>query len=117
MRISDCSSDVCSSDLAASRFSPRRIDRMAGHRPFSALMKDWSPERRAHNEAHKAKLEAELMGRAATRDAIEELEAGTGVRFTSVEALMSDLHDDDRSAEHTTEIQTLRRSSSAVFCL
>ena len=28
-------------------------------------------------------------------DAIEELEAGKGVRFTSVEALMSDLHDDD----------------------
>src|SRR3546814_477837 len=49
---------------------------MAGHRPFSDLMKDWSPERRARNEAHKAKLEAELMGRAATRDAIEELEAG-----------------------------------------
>ncbi|ALH83271.1 MULTISPECIES: hypothetical protein [Sphingomonadaceae] len=68
---------------------------MAGHRPFSDLMKDWSPERRARNEAHKAKLEAELMGRAATRDAIEELEAGKGVRFTSVEALMSDLHDDD----------------------
>src|SRR3546814_20668020 len=88
MLISDWSSDVCSSDL----FSPRRIDRMAGHRPFSDLMKDWSPERRARNEAHKAKLEAELMGRAATRDAIEELEAGKGVRFTSVEALLSDIH-------------------------
>src|SRR3546814_1914928 len=82
--------------------SPRRIDRMAGHRPFSDLMKDWSPERRARNEAHKAKLEAELMGRAATRDAIEELEAGKGVR---------------RSEEHTSELQSLMRISYAVFCL
>src|SRR3546814_20837363 len=73
---------------------------MAGHRPFSGLMKDWSPERRARNEAHKAKLEAELMGRAATRDAIEELEAGKGVRFTSVEALMSDLHEHDCSTRN-----------------
>src|SRR3546814_5937429 len=90
---------------------------MAGYRPFSDLMKDWSPERRARNEAHKAKLEAELMGRAATRDAIEELEAGKGVRFTSVEALMSDLHDDDRSEEHTSELQSLMRISYAVLCL
>src|SRR3546814_19121086 len=73
---------------------------MAGHRPFSDLMKDWSPERRARNEAHKAKLEAEWMGRAATRDAIEELEAGKGVRFTSVAAPMSDLHDDDCSTRN-----------------
>lgn len=29
---------------------------MSGHRPFSDLMKDWSPERRAHSEASKIKL-------------------------------------------------------------
>lgn len=68
---------------------------MAGHRPFSDLMKDWSPERRAESDARKAKFATELAGQAATREAIEELEAGKGPRFTSVEALMSDLHDDD----------------------
>ena len=41
--------------------SPQRIDKMSGHRPFSDLMKDWSPERRARHEAHKAKFEAELV--------------------------------------------------------
>lgn len=33
---------------------------MAGHRPFSNLMKDWTPERRAANEARKAEMMAEL---------------------------------------------------------
>jgi DNA-damage-inducible protein J len=32
---------------------------------------------------------------AATREAMAELEAGKGKRFTSVEALMADLHADD----------------------
>ncbi|MFD2502442.1 hypothetical protein ACFSTI_31235 [Rhizorhabdus histidinilytica] len=47
-------------------------------------MKDWSPERRAQYEARKAQFEAEmaataeLTGQAATRAAIEELEAGKG---------------------------------------
>lgn len=77
---------------------------MAGHRPFRDLvadrMKDWSPERRARNEARKAKFAAEmaaaeLTGQAATREAMEELEAGKGTRFPSVDALMTDLHDGD----------------------
>ncbi|MBB6193954.1 hypothetical protein FHS51_004213 [Sphingobium wenxiniae] len=63
-------------------------------------MKDWSPERRAQYEARKAQFEAEtataeLTGQAATRAAIEELEAGKGARFPSVDALMTDLHDGD----------------------
>lgn len=77
---------------------------MAGHRPFRDLvadrMKDWSPERRARYEAHKAKFAAEMAAaeptaQTATREAIEELEAGKGARFTSVDALMADLQDDD----------------------
>src|SRR3546814_6036085 len=86
---------------------------MAGHRPFRDLvadrMKDWSPERRAQYEARKAQFEAEmaataeLTGQAATRAAIEELEAGKGARF--------------RSEEHTSELQSLMRISYAVFCL
>lgn len=34
---------------------------MSGHRPFSDLMKDWSPERLARSEARKAKLAAEMV--------------------------------------------------------
>lgn len=52
-------------------------------------------DHRARNEAHKAKIAAELTGSAATRDAIEELEAGKGVRFTNIDALMKNLHADD----------------------
>src|SRR3546814_20283402 len=73
---------------------------MAGHRPFRDLvadrMKDWSPERRAQYEARKAQFEAEmaataeLTGQAETRAAIEELEAGKGARFPSVEALITE---------------------------
>lgn len=37
---------------------------MAGHRPFSDLTKDWSPERRARNEAVKAELAAETFDNA-----------------------------------------------------
>ena len=32
---------------------------MTGHRPFSDLMKDWSPERRARNEARQAEIAAQ----------------------------------------------------------
>jgi hypothetical protein len=77
---------------------------MAGHRPFRDLvadrMKDWSQSaapsmrRAAQFEAEMAAT-AELTGQAATRAAIEELEAGKGARFPSVDALMTDLHDGD----------------------
>lgn len=33
---------------------------MSGHRPFSDLTKDWSPERLARSDAHRATLTAEM---------------------------------------------------------
>lgn len=45
---------------------------MSGHRPFSDLTKDWSPERLARHEAHKAKFEAELVS-------LEQLREGLGI--------------------------------------
>ncbi len=44
---------------------------MSGHRPFSDLMKDWSPERIARSEARKAKLGAERLS-------LEQLREGLG---------------------------------------
>jgi hypothetical protein len=67
-------------------------------------MKDWSLERRAQYEARKAQFEAELTGQAATHAAIEELEAGKGARFPSVDALMTDLH------EHRQRRRAMSRS-------
>ena len=34
---------------------------MSGHRPFSDLTKDWSPERRARSEARRAALATEMV--------------------------------------------------------
>ena len=45
---------------------------MSGHRPFSELKKNWSPERLARNAAHKAKLDAELVS-------LEQLREGLGI--------------------------------------
>ena len=45
---------------------------MSGHRPFSDLKKDWSPEHLARNEARKAKLADELVS-------LEQLREGLGI--------------------------------------
>ena len=45
---------------------------MSGHRPFSDLTKDWSPERLARSEPRKAALTAELVG-------LEQLREGLGI--------------------------------------
>jgi len=45
---------------------------MSGHRPFSDLMKDWSPERRARSAARQVELAAELVS-------LEQLREGLGI--------------------------------------
>ena len=45
---------------------------MSGHRPFSDLMKDWSPERRARSDARQAGLAAELVS-------LDQLREGLGL--------------------------------------
>ena len=45
---------------------------MSGHRPFSDLMKDWSPERRARSDLRQAELAAELVS-------LEQLREGLGL--------------------------------------
>src|SRR3546814_7361711 len=105
MRISDWSSDVCSSDLAAPAF------RTAGHpatrrcRPHRA----WTgpaPGRHATRAAQRARLgggqgDAPRPGRAL------RLRWRAGRRPATL----------PRSEEHTSELQSLMRNSYAVFCL
>jgi predicted XRE-type DNA-binding protein len=45
---------------------------MSGHRPFSDLMKDWSPERRARSDARQTELAAEMVS-------LEQLRVGLGI--------------------------------------
>src|SRR3546814_6279977 len=97
MRISDWSSDVCSSDLPGAGFSgrpdklamlPRRCARLAG-------------------DAGAA------LGAAATRRAARR---NLPARGRALYGLLS-LRGMERSEEHTSELQSLMRISYAVFCL
>src|SRR3546814_8177642 len=96
MRISDWSSDVCSSDLlflAAQVVVP--VARPAGH--LAAVDLD-DPRGQRAQEAAVMGDEHERAG-PALEEALEPVDRG------------------DRSEEHTSELQSLMRISYAVFCL
>src|SRR3546814_8094654 len=98
MRISDWSSDVCSSDLAVdpdNRLVARTLER------------DWecalSAEQALRDEQQRALAEEPEHLTDADREAIRQL-------AQNIPALW-------RSEEHTSELQSLMRISYAVFCL
>src|SRR3546814_5048084 len=100
MRISDWSSDVCSSDLERC-LSGRHTD----DKPTGALEKShleglrFNIERAQHSPSH-IRRSASCEDRGRTND---EIRSTDGLR--------------DRSEEHTSELQSLMRISYAVFCL
>src|SRR3546814_3905185 len=100
MRISDWSSDVCSSDLLADR----------GHRSYRdpAALRDsrFHPERwrRPRTASHRAECRFRSSGVRGHRPCPRPPESR---RSTS----------SPRSEEHTSELQSLMRISYAVFCL
>src|SRR3546814_3215974 len=99
MRISDWSSDVCSSDLAEVR---RRIQR--------ARLRQQSLRRETRGELRQ--VQGGRRGRGAGRGANrarQAREAGEG-RIGAAAGPR-------RSEEHTSELQSLMRISYAVFCL
>src|SRR3546814_10739673 len=100
MRISDWSSDVCSSDLAAVRLpGPRRespSDRRRRTRPALGC--------RGLRRVRKAPLALAAAGTGRDR-------AGPARQAPRRRAR------DPRSEEHTSELQSLMRISYAVFCL
>src|SRR3546814_8413840 len=108
MRISDWSSDVCSSDLSPRQCQGRAGDPRGslGSGMFGRGTKDMATVEKMPMlaEGH-AKLTADLKRLKEERpqivDAIKEARA----------------HGDLRSEEHTSELQSLMRISSAVFCL
>src|SRR3546814_2434244 len=118
MRISDWSSDVCSSDLPAER--RHRLLLAVGRRAGAGAAE--LPRRRRH---HGCQLRRRRHGRAlrppARRPARPEPvrvgpevpgpdEARPGAADPEVQAFR-------RSEEHTSELQSLMRISYAVFCL
>src|SRR3546814_10255098 len=104
MRISDWSSDVCSSDL---------VDEGARFRTASLFLASWIFSRRCllielpHPARDKCRGHRESRPRGKN---IEWLSRRPNVGWASRRALT-------KSEEHTSELQSLMRISYAVFCL
>src|SRR3546814_8897847 len=109
MRISDWSSDVCSSDLGR---GVGRVDR-------SSLSADGRADDRGsagafagplHIGASKRRRDGDLLGG-------HDASAGADLRTTSQQPFLRRSRACSRSEEHTSELQSLMRISYAVFCL
>src|SRR3546814_2975373 len=106
MRMSDWSSDVCSSDLAgaADREAVPGLPRRAGRCVRGP--------RAGH---HRGEPAVAHPRRAA--DGAEQQVRRAGADYRQQERVRGRLRDDLRSEEHTSELQSLMRISYAVFCL
>src|SRR3546814_5594959 len=100
MRISDWSSDVCSSDLAT---VPRSSIRPARAR-HAGIVRGKAGTVRGRNHGHPI------------RETHDASVAGT-CRTAAVASLTLSDASRHRSEEHTSELQSLMRISYAVFCL
>src|SRR3546814_5874917 len=117
MRISDLSSDVCSSDLPPRRKHrqrrralPRsRDDRADGARPRTGARGRGELDASARAHRHLALYPHPADGRADDRALSRR--AGGSVADRRVHLFAT------RSEEHTSELQSLMRISYAVFCL
>src|SRR3546814_7647846 len=94
MRISDWSSDVCSSDL-----------------PVDIRMGAVDPPRELVERIADVLIGFDVAARG--RRDLEQINARVPVRMLVEEALVTE----ERSEEHTSELQSLMRTSYAVFCL
>src|SRR3546814_2924032 len=124
MRISDCSSDVCSSDLSHCRSRRRRF------RVLTCLFSVWSSTRRSCNRCvtsasnsvsdpacfmHAGGAIKTTTGVTIMSDIISELAGQFGIPSAQAESAAGSVL--KRSEEHTSELQSLMRISYAVFCL
>src|SRR3546814_6462461 len=105
MRISDWSSDVCSSDLFAAVQHLHGVLRGHGR----------SCQGERGDETSGGGQEGELLQHGTIL--FSSLRLGVEGRWHSAVALFSAMIDSRRSEEHTSELQSLMRSSYAVFCL
>src|SRR3546814_4352450 len=108
VRISDWSSDVCSSDLEDEAESDTEMVQGVGDRfrTQDAGEEGDRPQRQNQREPRRARRNH------------EETEAAEQAQVPEEIAEQSQAHDtDERSEEHTSELQSLMRISYAVFCL
>src|SRR3546814_8346980 len=111
MRISDWSSDVCSSDLAQEMGTDRRAYHLTADYTWG-----WTQEESMKNTT-------EELGWETVAAVKTPLGAGdfsqyiTPVLDSGADVLILNPYGNDRSEEHTSELQSLMRISYAVFCL
>src|SRR3546814_10770647 len=106
MRISDWSSDVCSSDLVDHSF----LDRKRRQRLCDRLAEAAGPVKpAARDELHLALGDVRLKPVTVELDLVEPFLARGRLRHQRCKHR--------RSEEHTSELQSLMRISYAVFCL
>src|SRR3546814_9169947 len=103
MRISDWSSDVCSSDLFLNIFSSVALKNYPCLLPTSLRCQD--------------NYFVSIRQTAAPTAASSPSETNISMRVPSHGASTSDVTFSVRSEEHTSELQSLMRISSPVFCL
>src|SRR3546814_1383081 len=109
MRISDWSSDVCSSDLLLRRVPCRRSRQHHEHQAQSPLAHGSPPRKtRPRNK------ETAIASRSRTRPATTNAD---GVSKCADRCTHRQRDTGRRSEEHTSELQSLMRISYAVFCL
>src|SRR3546814_3855008 len=112
MRISDWSSDVCSSDLL--QFDPFPLPRtlppvrFPGRSPLSA-----SPDERSEDPGPTATPPKRSRQNRSAAPGPSDLRCAEPAPGIDPEAGMTT----ERSEEHTSELQSLMRNSYAVFCL
>src|SRR3546814_8769488 len=123
MRISDWSSDVCSSDLGVKSAASRR-------RPSAAQGADFMEPEKRPGTLNSAQLVSRMISacrslsdriRLFCRRVPSVAASKTNLRLESLLALKSCSHNPcsrnpTRSEEHTSELQSLMRISYAVFC-
>src|SRR3546814_1887067 len=106
MRISDWSSDVCSSDLT---------DVESTHRKLRARLTDGLGGNDTHGFAAVDQVAPAQIAAIAMR--AQTMTRFAGQRRTYLDLVDADAIDELRSEEHTSELQSLMRISYAVFCL
>src|SRR3546814_9998670 len=112
MRISDWSSDVCSSDLLADAERPSLGVVLAGNR----RPRHWATGKAQGFDAFDAKTEALALLSAAGAP-VDNLQVFGEAGAAWHPGQSGTLRLGPRSEEHTSELQSLMRNSYAVFCL
>src|SRR3546814_8866408 len=119
MRISDWSSDVCSSDLLFLEAEGIVAPTVEALRRHAAKVAD-AGHRDGDQPVEKFEHPRPAQGHLATdRHAFAQLETGDRLLRLGDDRLLArdQLHFRSRSEEHTSELQSLMRISYAVFCL